>query len=137
MDPRERADAALARARARGAYVVTPEDAISPMDASATLQIPRVVVSSLDKRETDPEATMVVQHPLAQNQPTQSQPSPRPPFQHGHPQQQHQGYQQQAPTPQPRPRDPEPEQQPEGMVPTVKQPPKPRRTMSERMDGTL
>jgi hypothetical protein len=132
MDPRERADAALARARARGAYVVTPEDAISPMDASATIQIPRVVVAGLDERQADPEATMVVQHPLAQSQPTQSQPSPRPPF----PQQQGHGYAQ-AP-PQPRQRDAEPEQQqPEGMVPTVKQPPKPRRTMSERLDGTL
>lgn len=135
MDPRERADAALARARARGAFVVTPEDAISPMDAAATLQIPRVVVSSLDKRDNDPEATMVVQHPLAQSQPTQSQPSPRPPFQHqGHPQQQYPSQQAQQ---QPRPRDPEPEQQPEGIVPTVKQPPQQRRSMSERLDGTL
>ena len=143
MDPRERADAALARARARGAYVVTPEDAISPMDASATIQIPRVVVASLDERQGDPEATMVVQHPLAQSQPTQSQPSPRPPF----PAQQHgqgygQGHQvpQQQQQPQPRPREAEPEQQqqqPEGMVPTVQQKPKPRRTMSERLDGTL
>jgi hypothetical protein len=50
MDPRERADAALARARARGAFVVTPESAISPMDAASTLQIPRVVVSENDDR---------------------------------------------------------------------------------------
>jgi hypothetical protein len=131
MDPRERADAALARARARGAFVVTPEDAISPMDATSTIQIPRIVVSSLDQRENDNEATMVVQHPLAQSQPTQSQPSPRPPQPHPYPhQQQHQ------PPQQPQPRDAEPEQ-PEGVVPTVKQPPRPRRTMSERLDGTL
>ena len=58
MDPRERADAILARARARGAFVVTPESAVSPMDAASTLQIPRAVVTAVDER--DPEATMVV-----------------------------------------------------------------------------
>lgn len=60
MDPRERADAALARARARGAFVVTPESAISPMDAASTLQIPRTVVVANDERQNDPDATMVV-----------------------------------------------------------------------------
>jgi hypothetical protein len=133
MDPRERADAALARARARGAYVVTPEDAISPMDAANTLQIPRVVVSALDQREGDPEATMVVQHPLAQSQPTQSQPSPRPPQQHN---QQHQQF---GPQPGP-PRQAQPleQEQPEGMVPTVKQQPQNQRpTMSQRLEGKL
>jgi hypothetical protein len=58
MDPRERADAILARARARGAFVVTPESAVSPMDAANTLQIPRAMVAAVD--EQDPEATMVV-----------------------------------------------------------------------------
>ncbi|MFC4853509.1 hypothetical protein [Actinophytocola glycyrrhizae] len=58
MDPRDRADAILARARARGAFVVTPESAVSPMDAASTLQIPRAVVAAAD--EQDPEATMVV-----------------------------------------------------------------------------
>src|SRR5690242_4873546 len=56
MDPRERADAALARARARGAFVVTPESATSPMDAASTLQIPRTVVSAIDR--SDPESTL-------------------------------------------------------------------------------
>ena len=60
MDPRERADATLARARARGTFVVTPESAISPMDAASTLQIPRTLVSAVDRRDDDPEATMVV-----------------------------------------------------------------------------
>lgn len=58
MDPRDRADAILARARARGAFVVTPESAVSPMDAASTLQIPRTVVSAADERDT--ETTMVV-----------------------------------------------------------------------------
>ena len=110
MDPRERADAALARARARGAFVVTPEDAISPMDAANTLQIPRVVVAALDHRQPDPEATMVVGHPLADPQPTQRQPSPRKP--------QPQQVQQQAPVPPRQAPPPAQEQnQPEGMVP--------------------
>ncbi|MEV4319282.1 hypothetical protein [Actinocrispum sp. NPDC049592] len=136
MDPRERADAALARARARGAFVVTPEDAISPMDAASTLQIPRIVVSSLDQQQgNENEQTMVVQHPLAQSQPTQSQPSPRPPHQQYAPPQQH--HHQQHPSPLPRQAAPPDQEQPEGMVPTVQQPPKPRRTMSERLDGTL
>jgi hypothetical protein len=59
MDPRERADALLARARARGAFVVTPEDAISPMDASNTQQIPRSLVNQIDRGE-DPDITAVV-----------------------------------------------------------------------------
>jgi hypothetical protein len=63
MDPRERADAALARARARGAWVVTPESAISPMDAANTLQLPRIVVTENDERR-DPDATLVV--PIAE-----------------------------------------------------------------------
>jgi hypothetical protein len=58
MDPRDRADAILARARARGAFVVTPESAVSPMDAASTLQIPRAVVAAADQR--DSETTMVV-----------------------------------------------------------------------------
>ena len=56
MDPRERADAALARARARGAFVVTPDDAVSPMDAANTVQIPRAVVNAADQ----PDSTMVI-----------------------------------------------------------------------------
>ena len=58
MDPRDRAEAALARARARGAHVVTPDDAVSPMDAANTLQIPRIVVDSLDAGS--PDTTMIL-----------------------------------------------------------------------------
>ncbi|MEU6268928.1 hypothetical protein [Saccharopolyspora shandongensis] len=52
MDPRLRADEALARARARGAFVVTPDNAISPMDAASTVRIPRDVVSQADPADT-------------------------------------------------------------------------------------
>lgn len=58
MDPLSRADETLARARARR-HVVTPDDATSPMDAVSTVQIPRVVIQSLDP-QTDPELTMIV-----------------------------------------------------------------------------
>jgi hypothetical protein len=67
MDPRERADALLARARARGAFVVTPENAVSPMDAASTQQLPRIVVDDNDERR-DPDATVVVPVPDVQRQ---------------------------------------------------------------------
>ncbi|WP_116051260.1 hypothetical protein [Amycolatopsis palatopharyngis] len=51
MDPRDRADALLSRAQARGG-VVTPDNMTSPMDASNTQQIPRSVV-----RDQDPDST--------------------------------------------------------------------------------
>lgn len=58
MDAVARADEALARARGR-AYVVTPDDATSPMDAAATVQIPRLVIDAVDPRQ-DTEPTVVI-----------------------------------------------------------------------------
>lgn len=58
MDPRDRADALLSRARARGVFVVTPDDATSPMDAANTQQIPRSVVADIDAQ--DPDSTTQV-----------------------------------------------------------------------------
>jgi hypothetical protein len=55
MDPRRRADEALARASARGAFVVTPDNATSPMDSSATVRIPRETITQ--GSEPDPEDT--------------------------------------------------------------------------------
>lgn len=52
MDPRYRADETLARARARGAFVVTPDNATSPMDAAQTQRIPREAVSGDDPDPT-------------------------------------------------------------------------------------
>lgn len=60
MDPLDRADALLSRAQARGAFVVTPESAISPMDAASTVQIPRNVVRGADAALVDPDSTAVV-----------------------------------------------------------------------------
>lgn len=47
MDPRHRADEALARARARGTFVVTPDNATSPMDAASTVRIPREMIGEV------------------------------------------------------------------------------------------
>ena len=77
MDPRERADALLARAKARGKFVVTPDSATSPMDSSNTQQIPRAAIAELD-RSQDPDTTTQLpaslieeyDHPLAGSQPT-------------------------------------------------------------------
>lgn len=79
MDPRDRADQALARARERRAYVVTPETAISPMDAQSTVQIPRVAVRAAESGERrDPESTVVLDpRQLASNP---SNPTPWPPI---------------------------------------------------------
>ncbi|RAS69034.1 hypothetical protein C8D87_1021112 [Lentzea atacamensis] len=81
MDPRDRADAMLARARARGRNIVTPDNMTSPMDASDTLQIPRTLVNAMDPRQ-DPDSTMILQ-------PSQMGQQQRPPQQHqqrpGHP----------------------------------------------------
>ena len=60
MDALSRADEVLARARACRADVVTPDSVISPMDASATVQIPRVTVSAADPNSADPESTLVL-----------------------------------------------------------------------------
>ena len=146
MDPRERAEATLARARARGAFVVTPEDAISPMDATSTQQIPRSVVSAIDRRDNDPEATMVVpastfrggrphavpaqgdavdEGPaIAQEASTQMLPSPSRPLDP-----------ELSCAPPAPPPPPEPEEL-DGLIPTTKQPPPPSRsTLSQRLDG--
>jgi hypothetical protein len=146
MDPRERADAILARARARGAFVVTPEDAISPMDATSTQQIPRSLVSAIDRRENDPEATLVVPastfrggrhqaYPahgealadegpaIAQEASTQMLPSPARP--------QDPGLSWAPPAPPP---PPQPEEL-DGLIPTTKHPPVNRSSLSQRLEG--
>ncbi|ONI83711.1 hypothetical protein ALI22I_35215 [Saccharothrix sp. ALI-22-I] len=109
MDPRARADAALARARARGIHVVTPDNMTSPMDSSATQQIPRAMVNAVDPRE-DPDSTMVLAAHIAAGQP--------------------------APPPPPAVPDPEPELRvAPGPVPTVQQVPTSRPTLSQRLSG--
>ncbi|MEU0881147.1 hypothetical protein ABZ345_21270 [Lentzea sp. NPDC005914] len=59
MDPRDRADAMLARARARGRHIVTPDNMTSPMDASDTQQVPRTLVNAMDPYR-DPDSTMIL-----------------------------------------------------------------------------
>jgi len=165
MDPRARADALLARASARGAFVVTPDNATSPMDSANTQQIPRSVVAEID-RSSDPDTTTQLpasliaenDHPLAGPEPTtrldlpavrgegstQPQPYPRRPG----------GQQPTRPLPQattpltrrppaapvqsPLIEQPEPEtveNEVGGLVPTVKQNPSGRSNLSRRLDG--
>ena len=113
MDPRARADAALARARARGIHVVTPDNMTSPMDSSATQQIPRAMVNAVDPRGDDPDSTMVLAAHVAAGRPAPPPPQP----------------QAQAP-------DPEPELRvAPGPVPTVQQVPIARPSLSQRLSG--
>jgi hypothetical protein len=58
MDPRDRADETLARASARGAFVITPDNATSPMDASATVRIPRGLING--SAQQDPNSTAAI-----------------------------------------------------------------------------
>jgi hypothetical protein len=121
MDPRERADAALARARARGAFVVTPDDAISPMDAASTLQIPRSVIAAADTGEN----TMVIARGQINQVYQQTQ----------HPQTQHH-----RPVEPPYPEYPDSEEPQatrpvDGLVPTMQQPSPQRSLLSRRLDG--
>lgn len=74
MDPRDRADALLARARSRGTHIVTPDNMTSPMDSSATQQVPRAVVDAIDQPEMDPDSTMVLSASVAAGNPA---PQPR------------------------------------------------------------
>lgn len=151
MDPRDRADAALARARARGAFVVTPDDAVSPMDAKNTQQIPRAVVNALDTSRQDGDTTMVISAGMARGHgqpPQQQQQQPQqPPQQPISPalmeetrtQPVQVPTQQQTYRPQPQ-QPPGPEQPPapremDGLVPTVQQPANPRSTLSRRLEG--
>ncbi|GAA4422344.1 hypothetical protein ACFQV2_33490 [Actinokineospora soli] len=118
MDPRERAEAILARARARGAYVVTPDSATSPMDASATVQIPRGVVRDADDAEITSVFSMTDELPaIAQEAATQSLASPPRPAQ----------VPRQAPAP--------PPEEVDGILPTTTQPGIDRSNLSRRLDG--
>lgn len=59
MDALQRADQVLARARAHRADIVTPDSAISPMDQTNTVQIPRVMVVAADPRTANPDVDPV------------------------------------------------------------------------------
>lgn len=128
MDPRDRADALLARARARGAHVVTPDNMTSPMDSSATQQIPRTMVNAVDPRELDPESTMVIS---AQMVTGDRRPPQQPPH---HQQQQQPHYQQQQHYQQQHQTEPVQRVGP-GPLPTVQQSTGGRPSLSQRLNG--
>lgn len=135
MDPRDRAEAQLARARARGGHVVTPDSATSPMDSASTVQIPRVLVDAADPRQ-DSDSTMILPPgTITGHQGGQQSGSPQQQVGHG---------QQQQPT-QPRPGPPHQGQQQRspgqqtmsGLVPTTPQTPPQRPSLAERLNGDL
>lgn len=133
MDPRERADAALARARARGAFVVTPEDAVSPMDAASTVQIPRAVMNALDPHQQTADTTMVLPAADGRNRPN----PPNPPAQPGRfptpaPPNQASSHPTGPPRPQPAEQQPPPPRPWNG----PHQPVIERGSLSRRLDGT-
>lgn len=71
MDPRRRADEVLARASAKGAFVVTPDNATSPMDSTATVRIPRQAIAQAIQDE--PTETAAALSPQQHLSPQQSQ----------------------------------------------------------------
>lgn len=155
MDPRDRADAALDRASTRNRWVVTPNNATSPMDAKPTVQIPRVVVDAVDPREQDPDTTVVLPGSVAAGQvpvppqqqaptqqlpqPQQSQPQPQvqqsQPLPHVPPRPQQQPQQPTRPMPQPE-ADQQTKQLP-GIIPTTQQSPGRRISLTDRLSGAL
>lgn len=134
MDPRDRADALLARARSRGAHVVTPDNMTSPMDSTATQQIPRAMMNALDQREHDPETTMILSADAIAGRPQQPPHHPQQQYQH-QPPPQHQPHQppHQQPPPQPQPE----QQRMPGPIPTVQQAPGARPSLSQRLSGDV
>lgn len=127
MDPRDRADALLSRAQARDGYVVTPQNATSPMDAANTQQIARSVVSGADD---DPDSTTVVSSSvieandhLAEPQPTtplSTESEPKPTVRLGR-------------KPRPAPVSDVEEEELGGLIPTTKQ--RSRSNVAKRLDG--
>ncbi|MDX3656875.1 hypothetical protein PV646_06100 [Streptomyces sp. ID05-26A] len=128
MDPRDRADAMLARARARGRNIVTPDNMTSPMDSSDTQQIPRSLVNALDQRR-DPDSTMILQPAqMGRQQP------PRPPQQAPH----------HPPQTQPMPQQQHPADDAEitqvvrpGLIPTVSNHQQSRNSLTQRLSGDM
>jgi hypothetical protein len=87
--------------------VVTPDDAVSPMDAANTVQIPRSVVSAADSNHDEPDSTMVIPAGVARGQ-QQPQQQPYPGNQQGYPQGHQQTNRQQQPGHQTGPHQPVP-----------------------------
>jgi hypothetical protein len=133
MDPRDRADAMLARARARGRHIVTPDNMTSPMDASDTQQVPRTLVNAMDPRR-DPDSTMIIPPAqIGQQRPPQQQ----------MPQQVPQQMPQQAPQPMPT----QPMQVADdaeitqvvqhGVIPTATNHQQTRNSLTQRLNGNM
>ncbi|ANZ37864.1 hypothetical protein BBK82_19160 [Lentzea guizhouensis] len=139
MDPRDRADALLARARARGRNIVTPDNMTSPMDSSDTQQIPRSLVNAVDPR-LDPDSTMILSAAQASGQSQQHRPQQPPPGQRPRQQQQMSAPRPTQPLPAPAAAADDAEitqvVQP-GMIPTVSHHQTTRSSLSQRLSGDM
>lgn len=163
-DPRDRADAMLARARARRGYVVTPEDATSPMDAMNTMQIPRAVIRAAEGLPDEPETTRSLPGPAGRSR--AQAPERTPEVAEREPQVEeweteladpptgplpaladntittHVRPPTRSPSPEPRetqPREAQPREahprQVDGLIPTIQEPSERRSSLSRRLDG--
>lgn len=130
MDPRDRADAMLARARARGRNIVTPDNMTSPMDASDTQQIPRTLVNAMDPRR-DPDSTMIIPPGQMGQQQRQHPPMPQ--------QMSHQAPQSMPTQPMPVASDDAEITQvvQQGVIPTVSNHQQNRNSLSQRLNGNM
>ncbi|WP_026197011.1 hypothetical protein [Sciscionella marina] len=129
MDPRDRADAVLERASALRRGVVTPINATSPMDASATSRIRRSVVEEAQRRveEQDTQSIPAPGAPHEGEETTQ-------PVREGATQPVHRP-QAAAPRAEQRVAEDEPTTDLGGLIPTVAQQPKKPRSLSDRLSG--
>lgn len=134
MDPRDRADAMLARARARGRHIVTPDNMTSPMDASDTQQVPRTLVNAVDPRQ-DPDSTMIIP-PAQMGQ--QQRPHPQMPQQMSHQVPQHLPTQPMPTQPMPAADDAEVTQVvQQGVIPTATNHQQTRSSLTQRLNGNM
>lgn len=125
MDPRDRADAVLQRAGAQGHDVVTPINATSPMDASATSRIGRAVIDDAQQRLEDEDTQSIPAPGAEQDEITQPVRKPAP-------------VRQQAPTREEPPAGEEPseeETEKGGLIPTVAKQQKRSGSLADRLAG--
>lgn len=137
MDPRDRADAVLARAEARQDGVVTPINQTSPMDASSTCRLRISVVEETD-RDGDEYETQSIPAPHGGQERTEPLVAPGADSTRTEPlvPANQAGYDR-APGPVPAGAEAEQPQETEldGLIPTVSQQPRKQRSVAERLSG--
>lgn len=136
MDPRDRADAVLARAEARRDGVVTPINQTSPMDASSTCRLRISVVQEAEQDGEDSETQSIpapygqeCTEPLARPRADSSTTEPLVPA--TRPEQSTATDQVQAGAEREQPQ----ETELDGLIPTVSQQQRKQRSVAERLSG--